>query len=28
LIEAADTSLAYDRTTKLRLYARTGIPEY
>ena len=28
LIEAADTSLAYDRTTKLRLYARAGIPEY
>src|SRR5712692_6491194 len=28
LIEAADTSLAYDRTTKLRLYARAGISEY
>jgi Uma2 family endonuclease len=28
LIEVADTSLAYDRTTKLRLYARAGIPEY
>ncbi len=28
LIEAADASLAYDRTTKLRLYARAGIPEY
>jgi Uma2 family endonuclease len=28
LIEVADTSLAYDRTTKLRLYAEAGIPEY
>jgi Uma2 family endonuclease len=28
LIEAADTSLAYDRTAKLRLYAEAGIPEY
>jgi Uma2 family endonuclease len=28
LIEVADTSLRYDRTTKLRLYARAGIPEY
>jgi Uma2 family endonuclease len=28
LIEVADTSLAYARTTKLRLYARAGIPEY
>ena len=28
LIEVADTSLAYDRTTKLRLYAQAGIPEY
>jgi Uma2 family endonuclease len=24
----AETSLAYDRSTKLRLYAETGIPEY
>jgi Uma2 family endonuclease len=24
----ADTSLAYDRWTKLRLYAAAGIPEY
>lgn len=24
----ADSSLRYDRTTKLRLYARAGIPEY
>ena len=24
----AATSLAYDRSTKLRLYAETGIPEY
>lgn len=28
LIEVADTSLAYDRTIKLRLYAQVGIPEY
>jgi Uma2 family endonuclease len=28
LIEVADSSLAYDRTTKLRLYAEAGIPEY
>jgi len=28
LIEVSDTSLRYDRTTKLRLYAETGIPEY
>jgi Uma2 family endonuclease len=28
LIEVAETSLAYDRTTKLRLYAETGILEY
>ena len=28
LIEVADTSLAYDRTTKLRLYAKAGIAEY
>ena len=28
LIEVADSSLAYDRTTKLRLYAAAGIPEY
>ena len=28
VIEVADTSLAYDRTTKLRLYAEAGIPEY
>jgi Uma2 family endonuclease len=27
-IEVADTSLHYDRTVKLRLYARAGIPEY
>jgi Uma2 family endonuclease len=27
LIEAADTSLAFDRGTKLPLYARAGIPE-
>jgi Uma2 family endonuclease len=26
VIEVADTSLAYDRTTKLRLYAEAGIP--
>jgi Uma2 family endonuclease len=28
LIEVADTSLAYDRRVKLRLYAESGIPEY
>jgi Uma2 family endonuclease len=28
LIEVADSSLAYDRTTKMRLYAESGIPEY
>ena len=28
LIEVADTSLAYDRSTKLHLYAEAGIPEY
>ena len=28
LIEVADTSLAYDRSTKLRLYAEAGIPQY
>ena len=28
LIEVADTSLAYERSTKLRLYAEAGIPEY
>jgi Uma2 family endonuclease len=28
LIEVADSSLAYDRGTKLRLYAESGIPEY
>jgi Uma2 family endonuclease len=28
LIEVADASLAYDRSTKLRLYAEAGIPEY
>src|SRR5262245_40726415 len=28
LIEVAETSLSYDRTTKLRLYAEAGIPEY
>jgi Uma2 family endonuclease len=27
-IEVADTSLAFDRTVKLRLYARAGIPEF
>ena len=27
LVEVADSSLAYDRTTKLALYARHGIPE-
>ena len=28
VIEASDTTLAYDLTTKARLYARAGIPEY
>ena len=28
LIEVAETSLSYDRSTKLRLYAESGIPEY
>jgi Uma2 family endonuclease len=28
LIEVADSSLAYDRSTKLRLYPAAGIPEY
>jgi Uma2 family endonuclease len=28
LIEVADTSLSYDRRTKLRLYAQAAIPEY
>jgi Uma2 family endonuclease len=28
LIEVADTSLRYDRSTKLRLYAAAGVPEY
>jgi Uma2 family endonuclease len=28
LIEVADSSLAYDQSTKLRLYAEAGIPEY
>jgi Uma2 family endonuclease len=28
LIEVAETSLRYDRTTKLRLYAESDIPEY
>jgi Uma2 family endonuclease len=28
LIEVADSSLAYDRSTKLRLYAEASIPEY
>ncbi len=28
LVEVADTSLRYDRSTKLRLYAAAGIPEY
>jgi Uma2 family endonuclease len=28
LIEVAESSLAYDRTTKLKLYAAAGIPEY
>jgi Uma2 family endonuclease len=28
LVEVADSSLAYDRSTKLQLYAAAGIPEY
>jgi Uma2 family endonuclease len=28
VIEVAESSLAYDRLTKLRLYAEAGIPEY
>jgi Uma2 family endonuclease len=28
LIEVADTSLAYDRSTTARLYAEAGVPEY
>jgi Uma2 family endonuclease len=28
LIEVGESSLAYDRSTKLRLYATAGIPEY
>jgi Uma2 family endonuclease len=28
VVEVADTSLAYDRSTKWRLYAEAGIPEY
>ncbi len=28
LIEVAESSLVYDRSTKLRLYAETGVPEY
>ena len=28
LIEVAETSLRYDRTVKLRLYAEAGVPEY
>ena len=28
LIEVAESSLRYDRSTKLRLYADAGIPEY
>jgi len=28
VMEVAQTSLAYDRSTKLRLYASAGIPEY
>jgi len=28
IVEVADTSLEKDRTTKLRCYARNGIPEY
>ena len=28
LIEVAETSIRYDRATKLRLYAEAGVPEY
>ena len=28
LVEVAETSIRYDRTTKLRLYAEAGVPEY
>ena len=28
IIEVAENSLSYDRSTKLRLYAEAGIPEY
>ena len=28
LIEVADSTLRYDRTVKMRLYARHGVPEY
>lgn len=28
VVEVAETSLAYDRSTKLRIYAEAGIPEY
>ena len=28
VVEVADTSLAYDRETKLRMYAMAGVPEY
>ncbi len=28
VVEVAESSLAYDRTTKVALYARAGIPEY
>ena len=28
VIEAAESSLAYDRTRKARAYAAVGIPEY
>ena len=28
IIEVADSSLNYDRTTKMLLYAETGVPEY
>ena len=28
VVEVADSSLAYDRDVKLRVYARSGVPEY
>jgi Uma2 family endonuclease len=28
VVEVSDTSLGFDRTTKLRLYARARVPEY